>query len=250
MNPTISLQEENKKALMYTSIICAVLIVLLFLIRWNLTAPAQTVIQDRIEIDLGNEQNGWGDDPPMVKGKPTPESNPDPASQSGGAATAATDDLSNDPDAATQVRSYKNNKPNENVGESEQTNRRPKLTYTGTNKGPNGNNDETDNGFTSQGKTPGAIGDEGSTNGQPKVIAVTRSMLKNYQFEDELGSEKIYARIRVSAKGVGQFVKLEKKSTSFDVKYKNAIINCLPKINFEGGSSEYDAVIIFDFRVN
>ena len=250
MNPTISLQEENKKALMYTGIICGVLIILLFLIRWNLIPPAQTVIQDRIEIDLGNEQNGWGDDPPMVKGKPTPESNPDPGAQSGGVATAATDDLSNDPEAATQLRSNKPNKSNENVGASEQTNRRPKLTYNGTNTGPNGNNDETDNGFTSQGKTPGAIGDEGSINGKPRVIAVTRSMLKNYQFEDELGSEKIYARIRVSQNGVAKFIKLEKKSSSFDLKYKNAIINCLPKINFEGGSTEEEFTVVFDFRVN
>jgi hypothetical protein len=75
-------------------------------------------------------------------------------------------------------------------------------------------------------------------------------MLKNYKFEDELGSEKIYARIKVSTSGSGSFIKIEKKSTSFDAKYKNAIINCLPKIPFEAGSQAYEAIIIFDFRVN
>ena len=75
-------------------------------------------------------------------------------------------------------------------------------------------------------------------------------MLKNYKFEDELGAEKIYAKIKVSTSGVGSFIKIEKKSTSFDAKYKNAIINCLPKIPFEAGAQPYEAVIIFDFRVN
>jgi hypothetical protein len=249
MQYKLSLEEENKKALLYTGIICGVLLILLFLIRWNLQAPAQTLIQDRIEIDLGNEQNGWGDDPPMVKGKPTQESNPDPATQSGGAATASSD-LSDDPDGAPQIRSNTNNNPSDKTGPADATNRRPKITYNGPNTGPNGNNDQVDNEFTSQGKTPGANNDEGSVNGKPRVIPINRSMLKNYQFEDELGSEKIYARIRVNTNGTGQFIKLEKKSTSFDVKYKNAIINCLPKINFEAGSSVYDAVIVFDFRVN
>lgn len=249
MQQKLILEEENKKALLYTALICGVLLVLLFLVRWNLQSPAQTLIQDRIEIDLGNEQNGWGDDPPMVKGKPTPESNPDPGTQSGGAA-ATNNDMSDDPDGAPQLRSNTKNNPTDKTGPATETDRRPKLTYNGPNTGPNGNNDQVDNEFTSQGKTPGARNDEGGVKGNPKVIPISRSMLKNYQFEDELGSAKIYALIRINTNGVGQFIKLEKKSTSFDVKYKNAIISCLPKINFEAGSSVEEAVIIFDFRVN
>ena len=75
-------------------------------------------------------------------------------------------------------------------------------------------------------------------------------MLKDYQFEGDLGTEKIYARINISTAGIGSFVKIEKKSTSFDAKYKQAIINCLPKIKFEAGKTNYDAIIMFDFKVN
>ena len=246
--------EENKKALIYTTAICTILIILFILIRWNTNPPPELVIQDQIEINLGNEEEGFGQEQPLIKGSPTPEvekSTPSPTSSDDN--SNVTPDDNAEADAAvitkTEKKTTKTNLPKVTTPTNTNKNK-PKLTYQGPNTGRNGNNADVDNGFTSQGNTPNGAGDAGSANGRPKIIPINKAMLKNYKFEDELGAEKIYAKIKVSTSGVGSFIKIEKKSTSFDAKYKNAIINCLPKIPFEADSQPYDAVIIFDFRVN
>jgi hypothetical protein len=246
--------EENKKALIYTTIICTALLLLFILIRWNTNPPPEIVIQDQIEINLGNEEEGFGQEQPLIKGSPTSEvekSTPSPSTADDNS-NVTPDDNAEENDAVitkTEKKTTKTNLPKVTTP-TKTNNTKPKLTYQGPNTGKNGNNADVDNGFTSQGNNPKGAGDLGSPNGTPKVIPINKAMLKNYKFEDELGSEKIYARIKVSTSGVGSFIKIEKKSTSFDAKYKNAIINCLPKIPFEAGSQAYEAVIIFDFRVN
>jgi hypothetical protein len=246
--------EENKKALIYTTIICTVLLILFILIRWNTNPPPEIVIQDQIEINLGNEEEGFGQDQPLIKGSPTPEvekSTPSPSTADDNSNVTPDDNAEENAAVITKTekKTTKTNLPKVTTP-TKTNNTKPKLTYQGPNTGKNGNNADVDNGFTSQGNNPKGAGDLGSPNGTPKVIPINKAMLKNYKFEDELGSEKIYARIKVSTSGVGSFIKIEKKSTSFDAKYKNAIINCLPKIPFEAGSQANEAVIIFDFRVN
>jgi hypothetical protein len=246
--------EENKKALIYTTSICTILIILFILIRWNTNPPPEIVIQDQIEINLGNEEEGFGQEQPLVKGSPTPEvekSTPIPTSSDDNSNVTPDDNAEENAAVITKTKPEKKTTKTDLPKVTTPTNTnntKPKLTYQGPNTGKNGNNADVDNGFTSQGNNPKGAGNAGSANGKP--IRITKEMLKNYKFEDELGAEKIYAKIRVSTSGVGSFIKIEKKSTSFDAKYKNAIINCLPKIPFEAGSQAYDAIIIFDFRVN
>ena len=246
--------EENKKALIYTTVICTILIILFILIRWNTNPPPELVIQDQIEINLGNEDEGFGQEQPLIKGSPTPEvekSTPSPTSPDDNSNVSPDDNAESDAAVITKTekKTTKTNLPKVTTP-TNTNNNKPKLTYQGPNTGKNGNNADVDNGFTSQGNNPNGAGDVGSANGKPKIIPINKAMLKNYKFEDELGAEKIYAKIKVSTSGVGSFIKIEKKSTSFDAKYKNAIINCLPKIPFEAGAQPYEAVIIFDFRVN
>jgi hypothetical protein len=246
--------EENKKALIYTTIICTALLLLFILIRWNTNPPPEIVIQDQIEINLGNEEEGFGQEQPLIKGSPTSEvekSTPSPSTADDNSNVTPDDNAEENAAVITKTenKTTKTNLPKVTTP-TKTNNTKPKLTYQGPNTGKNGNNADVDNGFTSQGNNPKGAGDLGSPNGTPKVIPINKAMLKNYKFEDELGSEKIYARIKVSTSGVGSFIKIEKKSTSFDAKYKNAIINCLPKIPFEAGSQASEVVIIFDFRVN
>jgi len=246
--------EENKKALTYTTAICTILIILFIFIRWNTNSPPESVIQDQIEINLGNEEEGFGQEQPLKKGSPTPEfekSTPIPTSSDDNSNVVPDDNAEENAAVITKTenKTTKTNLPKVTTP-TNTNNTKPKLLYPGSNTGKNGNNADVDNGFTSQGNNPTGAGDVGTSNGQPKIIPINKAMLKNYKFEGKLGAEKIYAKIRVSTSGVGSFIKIEKKSTSFDAKYKNAIINCLPKIPFEAGSQPYDAIIIFDFRVN
>ena len=63
--------EKNKKALAYTFIICMALLLLCFFIRWKSYAASENIIQDLMEINLGNNAEGLGDEQPLTNGKPT-----------------------------------------------------------------------------------------------------------------------------------------------------------------------------------
>lgn len=80
------------------------------------------------------------------------------------------------------------------------------------------------------------------------TFSISKSMLEGYQLQDELAKEKIYAKINIEPNGNVSWVGFEKKSTSRDIKYKNAIIYCLPKLNFEKASIAYQAICVFDFN--
>jgi len=45
---------ENKKAAIYTSIICVTLLLIFLLIKWDINLPIEPIVQDQIEINLGN----------------------------------------------------------------------------------------------------------------------------------------------------------------------------------------------------
>jgi hypothetical protein len=52
--------EKNRKAFTYTVIICVVLLLLFILIRWKQEPVSIPVVQDLIEINLGNNEEGFG----------------------------------------------------------------------------------------------------------------------------------------------------------------------------------------------
>ena len=65
--------EKNKKAFAYTLLICGVLLILAFFITWPIgLPPALPVTQDLIEINLGNNEEGFGKEQPLIKGQRSP----------------------------------------------------------------------------------------------------------------------------------------------------------------------------------
>src|SRR4051812_18262144 len=60
--------EKNRKAFLYTVIICGTLLLLFFIIRWKILPPPEPVIADLMEINLGNNFDGYGEEQPLVKG--------------------------------------------------------------------------------------------------------------------------------------------------------------------------------------
>lgn len=251
--------QEQKKAFTFSGIFCLILIILFFVIRWNIQPPTKAIIQDLISIDLGNDDPGHGEDPPLIKGNPTPVQPENDQPQKAATSTADNEDpesITNEKDVdAAPINTNKSNpkpkSPTATTATKTETNKpSPKLVFKGSKTGENGNNTETDNEFLSKGKTPGAKGAEGTQTGKIKTIPVSKSMMQGYQFQDELGTEKIYAKIRVNPEGNANWVGFEKKSTSRDPRYKEAIIRCLPKMKFEKESTTYEAVIIFDFKAN
>jgi len=261
--------EENKKAAAYTATICGILLLLFIFISWSVLPPTAPVIEDQIEINLGNEEEGFGEEQPLVKGTPSnakEENTPTPPDESSSDNITPPSD-NNDADAAPVV---KNEKPKTNPTpekpkvvqpEKTTTTQTPKFTMNANNSSTKiGNNTEEDNSFTSQGKTPGKTKDDGSPGGSktggatggPKVTKGNRKITKNYQSEgDGLKKAKMEAIIKVSPSGKGQFLRFGKVTTNEDLNnYKNAIINSLAKIQFDSSDSESTVTVQFVFDVN
>ena len=246
--------EKNKKALLYTTIICIVLLIIFLLIRWTAIPPNENMVKDLMEINLGNDSEGWGQDQPLVKGKKTSEKPATDNKNTSGAPsenTRVTSDNNNDKDAAAV-----NNSPIK-------TNQKPKLTYTGPDKGKNGNND-ADNGYKYQGNKKDGVGDNGNPNGDkdsygdtpggakggPKVIRGNRKIVTSYNFEGNLNRATIYAIIKVSPYGRGSFVGFDKGSTERSKAYSNAINQYLQNIQFNAAPQESVVTVQFIFDVN
>ncbi len=265
--------EKNKKAFIYTAIICGVLLLLFILISWKVMPPTVPVVQDLMEINLGNNDEGFGDVQPLIKGKRTPAE--ETVSTSRQATTTASEDKvepdDNAPEDAAAV-----NKPVKNTPKIKTENTVPvvtpvvkpqkaKITYPGPEKGPPGNNPTEDNLYKSQGKTPGKINDDGDPAGDkdtygtkaggkkggPKVISGNRNIIyRSYNFKGDLPKATIYAVIKVSAAGQGVLVKLVKPSTSFDQGYAASIREYLRNMQFDKASDESNVTVQFNFSVN
>jgi outer membrane biosynthesis protein TonB len=259
--------EENKKAAIYTAVICGILLLLFIFIRWSDLPPTIPVVEDQIEINLGNDEEGFGEEQPLVKGTPSnakEENTPTtPDESSSDKITPPSDN--NDADAAPVVKNEKLNtkpiieKPKVVQPEKTATTQTPKFTMNASNSSTkNGNNTDEDNSFTSQGKNPDKTGDSGSPNGSktggatggPKVTKGNRKIIKHYKFEGELNKATIYAIIKVSASGQGKFVGFDKGSTSRSQAYANAVSNYLGNIQFDASDNESTVTVQFVFDVN
>jgi hypothetical protein len=272
---TVYTSEEQKKALAYTFVICAVLLLLFFLIRWTNLPVVTPEIQDQLEINLGNNFEGYGDDQPLIKGSPTnTPNNPDPVVQNQ-SSSSSNDKIQpeDDPDAAAAPITKSNSKTKNtdkndrlNNKNTQAENPKPKLTYTGPQNGKNGNNSDEDNEFKGHGKNPDKIGDDGTekgnkdsygnhaggTIGGPKVINGNRRIknIRPYKFTDNLKKGTVLAIIMVDASGKGRFVDFAKGSSKRDPAYVNAIKNYLVNMEFDKSDDESKVTVQFIFDVN
>jgi hypothetical protein len=229
--------EKNRKAFAYTVAICAILLLLFIFITWKTSQPTAAVATDLIEINLGNNSDGFGKDQPLIKGEmsPTPETPPKEqqiaaAPKSDAAQDNVNPDDNAEKDAAPVIKPEKeihkaiikapvktSNKPKNTMPVVEQAPKpdRPVALYNGPGKGK-GNGAAVDNGFTSQGNTPGGKGDAGDPSGNPDSygndvkgksgITVTRGArptnMGNLKFEDDFTQNaKVYLDVTYDADG-------------------------------------------------
>lgn len=278
--------EKNQKASAYTAVICIALLLIFWIITWPTTKMPVPVVEDLIEVNLGNNDEGFGEVQPLIKGDMAPDQQPvkqnnvasAPAADNNQAKDITTDDKADD-DAAPVTKIEKNNSkkneaPKENVTKPVKANnpvttpappkpQKPKATYGGI-KG-NGNGATEDNGYTSQGNKPGGKGDAGSPGGKPdsygnnpggktaggtlRVSKGDRTIINNYIFMGDLPKATINAIIKVSPDGRGVFVSFDKGSTSTDPRYASAIRTYLPNIQFNKSDHESVVTVPFNFKV-
>jgi outer membrane biosynthesis protein TonB len=66
-------KQRHRKAFIYTAAICSLLLLGFIFISWTVKPPALTVVNDRIEINFGDNNEGFGEEEPLAKGEPAPE---------------------------------------------------------------------------------------------------------------------------------------------------------------------------------
>lgn len=264
--------EKNKKAFAYTTIVCGTLLLLALFISWKLPAIPPPVVQDMIEVNLGNEVDGFGKEQPLIKGEKAPnDATPEPpravAPVLAKAEEIKTDD-NPDKEAAPVEKPVKATvkvTTPQPVVIPEPKPQKPKIAgYSGPKNGV-GNGATEDNGYKYQGNTPGGKGDAGSPNGKPdsygnspggkvgggpRVTSGDRKIIRYYSFTADLDKAIIYAIIRVSPDGRGTFAGFGKNSTSRNQAYANAIVERLPNIVFDKADHESNVTVQFNFTVN
>ena len=263
--------QKNRKAFMYTAIICGVLLLLFILISWKVMPPSVPVVQDLIEINLGNNEEGFGEEQPLIKGQrsPSQEAVIIPK-QSATPKEAVADKVEPDENAADDAAPV--NKPEKKTPKVKTETaptpvkvpvpkpQKPKVTYNGPGNG-GGNNATEDNGYKYQGNKPGGKGDNGDPNGNkdsygntpggkiggPKVTRGNRKIVRYYSFTGELPKATIYANIKVSASGQGTFIGFDKGSTSRSQAYADEITKYLKNIQFDKAGDESNVTVQFNF---
>lgn len=277
--------EKNRKALLYTALICGFLLLITFLFTWDLQKiPPIPVAQDLIEINLGNEQEGMGDVQPLVKGDPAPDVPQQNSVQRSAPAheVAAKDieaDETDDKEAAPVTRPLKPKKEATDIPKEKITNPvkknnpvpvvnpnpappKPKLPLYKGGNGTGGNGAAQDNGYRNQGYKPGN-GDNGSPTGKPdsygnspggrtgngpRVIG-DRHIVRYYSFTGDLEKATIYAVVKVSPEGTGSFAGFGRNSSTTSRAYANAIIDYLKNVKFDKSDHESTVTVQFNFNI-
>lgn len=262
--------QKNRKAFLYTVIICGTLLLLFIIISWKVMPPSIPVVQDLMEINLGNNENGIGEEQPLIKGQKAPSQEAVILPKQAAPKEAVVDKTQPDENAPEDAAPV--NKPEKKTSKvktetasvpvkaSVPKPQKPKVTYNGPGNGK-GNGATEDNGYKYQGNNPGGKGDNGDPNGNkdsygntpggkiggPKVTRGNRKIVRYYSFTGELPKATIYAIIKVSASGQGTFVGFDKGSTSRSQSYADEITKYLKNIQFDKAGDESNVTVQFNF---
>jgi TonB family protein len=264
--------EKNKKAFLYTVAICLALLLMSFLIRWKNDLPPAPLPQDLIEINLGNNAEGFGKVQPLIKGKMSEKALPPENSQQSKTATSVPSETKNvqadeddDKDAAAVNKSVKKTVKKNNPAAIYQPApkvQRPVATYNGPGNGKG--NGATENGYRYQGNNPNGKGDAGDPSGNPdsygnslngKIgggISFPSNLRHRYtqlpSFTDDFNKNaKVYVAITVDASGNVSSASIV-TSTTDNPTIKSIALQKAKQIKFKPGDED-SGTIVFNFRV-
>lgn len=176
---------KNIKASIYTAFICGLLFMLFFFLQWTLPQVPTPVVDEGIEVNLGNSETGFGDIAPQLPGEPTATHETHIAPPASAKANPAQQNIQaseniNENDEAVAEKHNKISNNHKTVSENNTTKKavvtapivaakpaKPKALYQGGNaNGVGGNNADSYNRVTNQG-IAGGKGDQGNPNGNP-----------------------------------------------------------------------------------
>lgn len=106
---------------------------------------------------------------------------------------------------------------------------------------------------TGGGSGTGSGGGNGSGTGGGAGASVKngdRRIISSYNFQGDLDKATVFAFVKVSPDGVGEFVGIAKGSTASSAAYKTAIMQYLRNMKFNKSDHESMVTVQFNFRVN
>lgn len=277
--------EKNKKAFLYTMLIFGVFLLFAILYTWPLIVPPVPTVQDLIEVNLGNEQEGLGDVQPLVKGDLAPDNQSVAAKQSAHKATETPSenipaDENNDINAAPVVKTEKpkehakienkesSNRPSKTINPSPAINPnpappKPKVPLYKGGTGTGGNGATEDNGYRNQGYKPGN-GDAGSPTGKPDSYGNTPGGKSGVSIERGLSGRKIIhfpnmaddfnenakvlVDIKVDANGKVTSASIARRTTTTNRTLRNIAIEKAKQLKFPASKNDEESgTILFNF---
>ncbi len=280
-------KEKNVKAGGYTIMVLSVIIALLFLINWKTPWPPEPLLNEGIEVNLGNSETGSGDIPPMIPGDPAPEAG-DPIAASPPQSPpppepVSSEEDSEDPEAVDVPRKPAATSPKPKpVTNQTVSNAKPKPappapappkakaemgSYSGA-KGTGGNSQDAFNNVRNQGIAGGA-GDQGKPNGNINSdnytgnggtgnsgVAITRGLTGRRitafpSFEDDFNENaKIAINLKINEDGKVLSAEYSAAgSTSSSTKLKEIAKRKAMQLKFNAGDSESIGTVVFNFRL-
>jgi hypothetical protein len=280
---------KNRNAGLYTLLICGVLLTMLLLISWNLPFNPPTPVEEGLEVNLGNSDQGLGNDQPFLPNDPskqdqekyTPPKTVAPVKEA--LKDVETDDK--DPEPAPAVKQPPVTKPEaKKIPDKDLTVKtphktvqpavnptpappKPKAVFHGANGDGTGGNDADH--FKPGGNQgiAGGKGDQGKPSGDPNStnytggghgngIAISRGLQgrrisSTPEFKDEFNDNaKVAVDIIVDASGNVTSAEYQAKgSTTSDARYKTIAISKAKQVKFNSGSEESSGTLIFNFRL-
>ncbi|HEY4967451.1 MAG TPA: hypothetical protein VII28_13695 [Puia sp.] len=279
---------KNRKAGLYTLLICGCILALLLLVSWNLPATAIPV-EEGLEVNLGNSDQGLGNDQPFLPNDPSKQDQekytvPKTSTPTKEALKdVETDDK--DPDPAPAVKTPPVTKPSATkIPEKDLTVKtphktiqpavnptpvppKPKAVFNGVKGTGTGGNDADH--FKPGGNQgiAGGKGDQGAPGGDPNStnysggghgngIAIARGLqgrriVSTPSFTDEFNENaKVAVDIHIDA--TGKVISAEYQahgSTTSDAGLKAIAIKKAYLVKFNGGIDESVGTIEFNFRL-
>lgn len=280
---------KNQQAAAITAAVAGLLVLMMIFLKWAIPTFIQETPRQEMYIDLNlppeppppparsAEGGGGGGNAVEAPGKPG-VAEPSPPNPGTIDDSRDVDDLPADK-ASTPVLKPDVPKPDaKKVGENKapvvppKTDPKPPapprprhvMTSGQTNRGTStGGNEATtyqrsggsQGGGSGVGNGPGSGGNRGGgtgggVGGGVGVTRGDRSIIGTYNFQGDLGRATIYADVKVSPNGVGQFIQFARGSTYMTAPYRDAVIRYLRQIKFNKSDKESTVTVRFEFEVS
>ncbi len=280
--------KKNSQATMITAGFAAFMILLMLFWKWELPVFEKPITEAAIEVELNLPEEpevfarggGGGGNPVQASGPagPAPYSPPAPGDDKDDSRDIEDDNdkttpaiLKPDVPKPTATKINTNNTPVKTAPKPVETPPAPPqpravvgrtLGGNSTGGGAAENYDRSGGSGTGSGVGTGSGSGGGSGTGAgggngsgvgggsgPRVTRGDRRIVSSYAFQGDLDKATVYADIKVSPDGIGQFVQFARGSTATGSSYRTAISQYLRNMRFDKSDHESLVTVQFNFRV-